>query len=563
MRAWSRWAWALATAVALAVGAHPAAAFTIASGFTESCHERLGLAGMALLLRSQQPTNVVVPAGELWRRVAAEIAPAVLSAEEAAAVGPLTDAQTFVLYSVVVGIRSPDTGGHSVSNLNDLRRAQIDADPSSQHLHCLRASTEDGLAADLAVVQDTERIIRKALADAVAAAGQARNTTVPFYLDFYGPLQVEVDQPSYLIGRAMHTLQDCYAHNLRSADGRTIYTVLNYIDAVAGKLNEARDGMAHSDTMDDCRRSELAPLVQRATGVSAALARAAVALSTSGDATLLDQGFAACAAGQTDPTACEWIHYQPGCDPKDPAATGACCTADNAYCGSPYLAVAREKLTRPYVEEVLSCAAGGRVRSVPAFLLLMGPLLWLLGRRRRRAGAALVLAAGLLPAMARAEPSQRWFATLEGHVSLLSDAPERSFLDITTGYALRAGRRFGDWAALLQVERNYWLPTELSHDLEPGALNLGLGGEWLTLQGHLRLSATAGPSILWFDTALDDKGTVGVFMDLRPAGFRWRVGDHFTLAFDPLSLALVAPVLGDPGIVQVEYRTLLGIELAR
>lgn len=77
----------------------------------------------------------------------------------------------------------------------------------------------------------------------------------------------------------MHTLQDCYAHTLRSADGRTVYTVLNYIEAVGGTLNEARDGMAHSDALDRCQNAELAPLVARATAVSPALAVAVVALA--------------------------------------------------------------------------------------------------------------------------------------------------------------------------------------------------------------------------------------------------------------------------------------------
>jgi len=128
---------------------------------------------------------------------------------------------------------------------------------------------------------------------------------------------------------------------------------------------------------------------------------------------------------------------------------------------------------------------------------------------------------------------------------------------------VRGGVRFERWGLLAQVERNYWLPTELSNDLVAGALNIGVGAEWLALDGRFHLSATAGPSILWFDTALDDKGTVGIFADLRPAGLRWRLGRHVALAFDPLTLAIVAPVLHSPGIVHLEYRTLLGLELGR
>jgi hypothetical protein len=581
----SRLTVALAVAAGLAFGARPAGAFTIASGFSQSCHERLGLAAMAVVIEDLPLDGLVVPSDGLWRDVAAELAPLILDGAGLAAATTFTDAQKFLLFSLVVGIRSPDTGGHSVANLDDLRREQIDPSPDAQHLHCLRAPAEDGFAGDTSVLRGSEALIRQALSEAaVALANGHVQTSAPLYLDFYGQLDVEVDMASYLIGRAMHTLQDCYAHTLRSADARTVYTVLNYIDAVDGNLVEARDGMAHSDTLDDCENPALAPLVTRATAVSAALATATVALATSADATLLDAGFGACAAGETETSTCEWMSYNPACQPDaQPPDVAACCSATNAYCGSPFLTVAREKPTQPYVKEVLSCAASARgaqpaALSWPALAALAVLLCWLrrrrrprphpLDRRRKETGTAttLVLAIGLAtPPAAAAEAStyrpDAFFAGVEGHASLLSDAPERSFINATMGYGLRAGYRLGRLGLVAEVERNYWLPTELSHALVPGALNIGVGAEWLAVGGRVRLSATAGPSILWYDATFDSKGTTGLFVDLRPAGLRWRPSRLVAVAFDPLSLAIVAPVLGSPGILQLEYRTLLGVEI--
>ena len=577
----------LALLAALALAPRTAAAFTIASGFSQSCHERLGLAAMAQLLDELDFDNVTLPSSDLWRKVAAEIAPAVLqSAGTAAAAQALTDAQKFVLYSLVVGIRSPDTGGHSVSNLDALRAEQIDPDPTAQHLHCLRAPAEDGLAGDVSVLQGSEQLIRDEISNAADAAVAAprTNTRAPFYLDFYGQLEVDVDTASYLIGRAMHTVQDCYSHTLRSADVRTVFTVLNYIDAVAGRHDEARDGMAHSDALDDCERTELAPLVERATAVSLALARAAAALARTGDGTLLAKGFGACPTGETDTASCEWMYYQPACMPAaQPPDTALCCTQNNAYCGTPYLTVAREKLTQPYVAQVLSCAVAPRAPrpaliSARTLAIIAGTVVLLRRRGRRRstvaraAGGALILVvlahadsarAGTqdAPVAQSAPVSTRVFVAAEGHFSLLSDAPERSFINVTSGYALRGGYRFGRWGLLAQLERNYWLPTELSNDLKPGALNIGIGVEWFAIPDRLRIGITAGPSILWFDTAFDSKGTVGLFLDVRPAGLRWSFPHQLALVFDPLSLAIVAPVLGDPGILQLEYRTLLGVEM--
>jgi hypothetical protein len=197
----------LVVAAGLAFGVRPAAAFTIASGFSDSCHERLGLAAMTALIEDLPQGGVVVPSDGLWRDVAAELAPLLLDSAGLAAVTTFTDAQKFLLFSVVVGIRSPDTGGHSVVNLDDLRREQIDPSPDRQHLHCLRAPAEDGFAGDTSVLRGSEALIRQELSDAAVALGSGQlHTTAPLYLDFYGQLEVEVDTASYLIGRAMHTL---------------------------------------------------------------------------------------------------------------------------------------------------------------------------------------------------------------------------------------------------------------------------------------------------------------------------------------------------------------------
>ena len=562
---------ALVIVACVASAPRPAGAYTIASGFTESCHERIGFAAIAVLLDGLPLDKVVLPADGLWRDVAAQLEPAVLDSAGLAAVGTLTDAQKFVLFSAVVGIREPDTGGHSVSNLDDLRRAQVDPSPDSQHLHCLRAPAEDGFAGDTDVLRGSEALIRAGLSDAAAAmAADEATSSVPLYLDFYGQLQVDVDTPSYLVGRALHTVQDCYAHTLRSADAMTVFTVLNYIEGVEGTLVESRDGMDHSNTMDDCRRPELAPLVERAAAVSSALAAAAVALAANGDGTLIDKGFAPCAAGETQPATCAWMQYNAACAPDaQPPNVAGCCSQANGYCGSPFLRVARESLTQPYVKEVLSCAVAPRARTswrAVAVVLLLS--LWVLARRRirRAVSTTLVVLAIVSPAgTARADESATYrsgafFAAAEGHFSLLSDAPERSFINATMGYGIRGGYRFGRWGLVGQIERNYWLPTELSHDLALGALNIGAGAEWFVADGRVRLSATAGPSILWFDATFDSKGTTGVFVDLRPAGLRWRASRYVAIAFDSLSVAIVAPVLGAPGILQLEYRTLLAVE---
>lgn len=64
-----------------------------------------------------------------------------------------------------------------------------------------------------------------------------------------------------------------------------------------------------------------------------------------------------------------------------------------------------------------------------------------------------------------------------------------------------------------------------------------------------------GPSILLFSTPLDDAGSVGVFFELRPVGLRWKANQHVALQLDPLSFAVVGPVLDGIPLIQLEYRT--------
>jgi hypothetical protein len=557
--------WRAALVLLLLTTARPAGAYTLASGFSESCHERVTLAAFAVLIEQLDTSRVSLPASELWRPVAAELAAAVLETMGQESTAPLTDQQKFVLFSAVVGVRSPDTAGHSVSNLDALRRAQIDPDPTSQYLHCLRAAADDGPAGDLAVLRGAKELVRKLLTDAATAAQRtsaARNTTVPFYLDFYGQVEVEVDEAAYRSGRAMHVLQDSFSHTLRSADAGTVNTVLNYLDGISGHLEESRDGMGHSDSLDDCHRQDLAPVVERAAAVSSAAARAVVMLARDQDRTGLDRGLARCSAEETDPASCGWLEYVPACEAALDAGDGGaaqaqCCSSANGYCAAPLLGIAREQVTQPYLQTVFGCAVARHTRAGALGLAVALLALAFRARRRRTAAVALVLIA---VAWGRPAAAGEMFAAAEGHLSLLSDVPERSIINATLGYALRGGYRWDSWGVLIHVERNHWLPTELSRGIEPGALNVGLGVEYLAAGGRVRTSLAAGPSFLWFDTALDDKGTVGLFVEARPAGLRWRVSDHLRVVLDPLSVALVAPVLGQPGIRQLEYRTLLDLE---
>ncbi len=152
------------------------------------------------------------------------------------------------------------------------------------------------------------------------------------------------------------------------------------------------------------------------------------------------------------------------------------------------------------------------------------------------------------------------FVQLELHASILSDAVDKALLSGAWGYGLKGGYRWGSWGLFGQFEHNFWLTTEQNVDVVMGAFNLGIGLELTYARGFVRTSLALGPSILGFDSALDDAGTTGFFFELRPVGLRWDVHKHVVMGLDPISFALVAPVLGGIPILEVQYRTTLYVE---
>ena len=152
------------------------------------------------------------------------------------------------------------------------------------------------------------------------------------------------------------------------------------------------------------------------------------------------------------------------------------------------------------------------------------------------------------------------YTQFELHLSLLSEASERSTLDQSYGYAPKLGYRWGDWGLFAQVEHNIWGTQEFEDTLRSGVLNAGLGVEFLYFDRRVRSSLAFGPSVLLFDTALDETGHTGIFADLRPAGLRWRLHEHVVVQLDPISFTLAAPVLEKIPLVNIQYRAVLGFE---
>lgn len=543
--------WILVAGLALPTAAE---AYNLDTVTSESCHERITTEALEPLLGIiDQAPDLTLPDDSLVRRLLGSVT---LPGTEG-----LDDQQKYFLLSIIVGVRSPDTEGHSTLNLGALRRVHADPDPRGQYAHALRGIEDDGVAGDLSAIKGTRALIREQLMAAAAAFQTREIAAKPFYVDHYGQVEVPVSLTAWYLGRALHALQDAHAHMLWNADVTHVVHVLNYVEAVDGALRASRDGLAHSGALDDCDRASVQPMVERARGRSRALAQAMAAALLRDDLTPFERGVTECDDMATEPDLCGWLVYNPPCAAAieagdDAAMAEVCCDASNAYCDSPYLSTAKQKPAGPYLGCVARPGAGS---GAGALALLVG----LLGLARRRAGPALALLATLLiaaPADAQEAEAPRAFVTVEGHGSALDDNANGALLVPTLGAGVRAGWRWGRWRAGLHVERNWWVPVEFGVSVDPGALNVAAVGEALFFDGFVRSSVALGASILLYDTVLDDAGTTGPFLELRPAGLRWAVGGGVHLVFDPLSVAVVYPVVRDPPLRKIERRTLFGVE---
>ena len=538
---------ALLSLLALPSTAH---AFGIGSAFSDPCHEEMTAQAFEDAAIVLPRGALVVPEGDRWRRVGRVLV-------EPLGIDPatLSDEDFFILTSVLVGVRSPDTNGHSILNLENARTIHTSRDPGEQYAHALRGVDDDDALGDAAAVEGTRERIREEveLGGQALLDGEDPFERVNLYFDFYGLVDIRVWRPAYHLGRAAHAVQDSFSHTIRDeADElRTILTVFNYVEAVTGTLRESRDGIPHSNGMDDCGEATVAT-------------RAAARQATTELFLAARDVYEGRDAGAVEVVLDDWVTYRPGC------------TLDDAFCDNgTWLELARKGPAEPL--PLLRGELEGRIgnaRAPPGH-----------GARRRlrspeetamtRIGPSLALllllsAPGLLaPATACAEPLlarervEGWAVSVDVGSAVLSplfgDDLRRS---VTSHEGAWAHYRWREWSLGLRVSHTLWRIAEGEERLTQHALNLALGVERIHPSGFIRFALFAGSSTLLRANSLDRPGKTGIFLDLRPIGLIFDLGGHWTVGVDPLHVALLAPVLSGVPLVDIQFRTSLFLECA-
>lgn len=286
--------------------------YSIGTAFSEPCHERLTAEAFDAVRSQLEFTE-----GATLRQPALE---------QTYGVTPGSEPERFALMSLLIGVHAPDTEGRSLLELENTRLIHVA--PFDQYGHALRNADDDGVDGELRALDGIRARLRALLAEVrveLARQPAEQRRRVPYYFDGYGLLEIEVWSPAYVLGRAVHLMQDAFSHALRSDDLHRIRHLLNYADAITPRYDERRDGLRHASSLDACGE-ETAPLTMAARTASAELIIDVLGAQGDGDAEIA-----------------RWLEQETGCD------------FDDAYCDSPWAIVARRDPTVP----LLGCSTSG------------------------------------------------------------------------------------------------------------------------------------------------------------------------------------------------------------
>jgi len=134
---------------------------------------------------------------------------------------------------------------------------------------------------------------------------------------------------------------------------------------------------------------------------------------------------------------------------------------------------------------------------------------------------------------------------------------------------LKAGRKYNTWGVFTQLEYNGWPIIVNNSQRLQAAINLGIGGELIYLGGRMKSSISAGPTYklnnnkFYIDekeVTLKEKGKVGFYIDIRHAGFIFRINNKWVINFDPITLNFEVPIIDTIPLFIVEYRTIVSVE---
>lgn len=177
---------------------------------------------------------------------------------------------------------------------------------------------------------------------------------------------------------------------------------------------------------------------------------------------------------------------------------------------------------------------------------------------RATAGAAAAAAITALASTAWADDAP--YVQLEGGASFLSQWASAELAPSNAAYAVAVGYHWDTVELGLGVEHNYWLEgVSIDPGFPDSVLNIAVEGALLSFRERVRHAIALGTSTMLFDTALEERGHTGLYLEAKPVGLRIPLRRGWRLEIEPLNVSLMAPVLDGIPLYQLAYRTTVGI----
>ena len=181
-------------------------------------------------------------------------------------------------------------------------------------------------------------------------------------------------------------------------------------------------------------------------------------------------------------------------------------------------------------------------------------------RSRDHASAAVACAAAISALASTAWADDAPYLQLEGGASFLSQWASAELAPSNASYGVGAGYHWDTVELGLGVEHNYWLDgVSIDPGFPDSVLNIAAEGALLSFRQRVRHAVALGTSTMLFDTALEDRGHTGLYLEAKPVGLRIPLAQGWRIEVEPLNVALMAPVLDGIPLFQLAYRTTVGV----
>jgi len=339
-------------------------AYEIGGRFGNSCHEEIGAQAFIEIIELLAANEDVIelPTDKVTRKLTDRIHERFTSLTGM----KLTEKQAFMLMSMMVGVRAPDTDGHASANLAHTRAEHSNPEDDAQYVHFCRGKDDNYQAGNIRAAEQSAALFKEHVKKArhyQSIDSITYNFTQELYIDYYGMVDLNVNAVAFYAGVAAHTIADSFSHTIRSqADGfKKVIMVMNYIEAIYPNYDEERDGVRHSNGTDECDEKENLPIVEAAKRATQEYADAFIEYYKSGDESYLDQF-------------CEqWFSLRNDC-----YNNYALCDSESWYQN------AKHDATHAYLECSTSTRSPATPFSLPTIILLISGVLYLRKRQSKK-----------------------------------------------------------------------------------------------------------------------------------------------------------------------------------